>query len=416
MLASILSIGDEIVSGLTTDTNSSHLAEALRAEGVDVASLFATPDDPDAIRRAVERALEDADLVVTTGGLGPTADDLTTQVIADTLGLDLRLDAASLQEIEERFRARGLEMPANNRKQAMLPLGCTIIPNRRGTAPGFICTVERTGAARHVASLPGVPSEMREMTETTLIPWVRRRSPGERFASRVFSTFGLSESALDEVLVGAVDPAHGRLAFRAAFPRIQARVTVRGRREDELEQRLDEIEGEIRARLGDHLYATGDEGMEGAVGELLRARGRTLAVAESCTGGLIGHRITDVPGSSSYFLGGVVAYANAAKTDLLDVRPATIEEHGAVSTQVAEEMAAGVMRRFGADIGLATTGIAGPGGGTGEKPVGTVCVALAWTGGAESRRYDLGARSRDWIKVMTAQIALNRVRKRLLES
>lgn len=411
MRASILAIGDEIVSGLTPDTNSSYLAEALRAEGAEVVSFFAVPDDPEAIRRAVERALEDADLVVTTGGLGPTADDLTTEVVAEAIGAALRLDEPSLHRIRERFRARGLEMPVNNRRQAMLPVGSLVVPNPGGTAPGFICPAGAADEPKHVAALPGVPSEMRAMAEATLLPWVRERSPRERFASRVFSTFGLSESALDELLEGAIDPAEARLAFRAAFPRIQARVTVRGAPGEDLGRRLDDVEARVRELLGDHLYAVGDVGMEHAVAEILRHQGLTLAVAESCTGGLIGHRLTDVPGSSSYFLGGVVAYANTAKTDLLGVSEASIERHGAVSTEVAEEMAAGARRRFGADVGLATTGIAGPGGGTPAKPVGTVCVAIAWGDGAESSRYDLGSRDREWIKMMTAQLALDRLRR-----
>lgn len=411
MRASILAVGDEIVSGLTPDTNSSYLADALRAEGVEPISFFAVPDDPPAIRRSLERALEDADLVVVTGGLGPTADDLTASVVADTLGTSLLLDEPSLRRMTERFRTRGLEMPDNNRKQAMLPTGALVVPNPTGTAPGFICPATRGGEPKHVACFPGVPSEMRAMAEATLLPWVRERAPAERFASRVFSTFGLSESGLDELLEGAIDPAEARLAFRAAFPRIQARVTVRGPVGADLEGRLDELEARVRERIGEHVYATGDAGMEHAVGDVLRARGLTLAVAESCTGGLIGHRITDVPGSSAYFLGGVVAYADAVKTGLLGVRPDILARHGAVSTEVAEEMAAGVRLRFGADLGLATTGIAGPGGGTPAKPVGTVYVALAWEDGTESRRYELPSRSREWIKMMTAQLALDRLRR-----
>lgn len=415
MPASILSIGDEIVSGTTPDTNASYLAEALRAEGVEVVSILAVPDDPAAIARALRRGLEDADLVVTTGGLGPTADDLTTAVAADTLGVELRLDEPSLRRIEERFRSRGLEMPGNNRKQALLPAGCVVVPNPVGTAPGFVVAVPGSRGDKHVASLPGVPAEMRAMMEGTVLPWVRARSTGSRFASRVFSTFGLSESALDERLAGLLDPAEGRLAFRAAFPRIQARVTLAGGPHDDLEARLDHLEREVRARLGDHLYAIGDQGMEDAVGALLRERGLTLALAESCTGGLIGHRVTEVAGSSAYFLGGVVAYANAAKTELLGVRDGTLRDHGAVSIEVATEMAAGARSRYGADLGLATTGIAGPDGGTAEKPVGTVCIALAWDGGEDARRHDLGPRERGWIKTMTAQLALDRLRRWLLQ-
>ncbi|HEX8694533.1 MAG TPA: competence/damage-inducible protein A [Longimicrobium sp.] len=414
MRAAFLAIGDEIVGGLTTDTNSGFLAGELRAVGVEPVSGFSVVDDEEAIIRALERALEDAELVVCTGGLGPTADDLTTAAVARLAGRPLRLDDASLAAIEERFRARGLEMTPNNRKQALFPEGSTIIPNPNGTAPGFICPVERGGRERHVACLPGVPRETRVMVAHTLVPWAAARNPGRRFVSRTFSTFGLTESKLDELLVGVAGPAEARLAFRAAFPRIQARLTVTGSPGDDLEARLDELEARVRERLGTHLYATGDEGLEETVGRLLRERGLTLAVAESCTGGRIGDRVTDVPGSSGYFLLGVATYSNEAKEQVIGVSPGTLAEWGAVSTQTAEEMAQGVRRLAGADLGLSTTGIAGPGGGTPEKPVGTVCVAVAWEGGAWSRRFDLGDRGRDWIKGMTTQIALDRVRRWLL--
>jgi nicotinamide-nucleotide amidase len=207
-----------------------------------------------------------------------------------------------------------------------------------------------------------------------------------------------------------------RLAFRAAFPRIQARLTVSGAPGDDLEGRLDALEARVRERLGHHLFAVGDEGMEETVGRLLRERGLTLAVAESCTGGRIGDWVTNVAGSSAYFLLGVATYSNDAKQNVIGVRAETLAAHGAVSTRTAEEMAMGVRRLAGADLGLSTTGIAGPGGGSPEKPVGTVCVGLAWEGGVWSRRYDLGDRGREWIKGTTAQIALDRVRRWLLDA
>ncbi len=414
MKAALLAIGDEIVAGLTTDTNSGFLAEQLRAIGVEPVAGFAVPDDEEAIARAWERALAEAEVAISTGGLGPTADDLTTAVVARLAGRPLRLDEHSLSIIEERFRGRGMEMPENNRRQALFPEGSTIVPNPLGTAPGFICPVGRGGAIRHVVCLPGVPREMKRMAVETVIPWLEGLNPGRRFLSRTFSTFGLAESRLDELLEGVVAPSEARLAFRAAFPRVQARLTVSGAPDDDLEGRLDALEARVRERLGTHVYAVGDEGMEETVGGLLRERGLTLAVAESCTGGLIGHRITEVPGSSEYFLMGVVSYSNDAKERLLGVRPETLRDHGAVSTRAAEEMAEGIRRLSGADLGLSTTGIAGPGGGSPDKPVGTVCVGLAWEGGTWSRRYDLGERSRDWVKGMTAQVALDRVRRWLL--
>lgn len=415
MRAALLSIGDEIVGGLTTDTNAGWLSGELRAVGVETVAVFAVPDDEDAIVRAFERALEEADLVVTTGGLGPTADDLTTACVARLAGREMTLHEPSLRHIEELFRMRGFgEMPANNRKQALIPAGSTVVPNPTGTAPGVICPVERAGRRCHVVSLPGVPREMRRMAAETVVPWAASLAPDRRFASRTFSTFGLAESRLDELLAGVVEPHEARLAFRAAFPRIQARLTVSGAPGDDLQGRLDALEVRVRERLGAHLYAVGDEGMEETVGRLLRERGLTLAVAESCTGGRIGDRVTDVAGSSAYFLLGVATYSNEAKTAVLGVDEATLAEHGAVSTRVAEEMAAGVRRLAGADLGVSTTGVAGPSGGTEEKPVGTVCIALAWEGGTWSRRFDLGDRGREWVKGMTAQVALDRVRRWLL--
>jgi nicotinamide-nucleotide amidase len=358
--------------------------------------------------------MEEADLIVCTGGLGPTADDLTTVVVARVARQELRSDDESLEHIRERFRSRGLEMTENNRKQALFPASATIIPNPNGTAPGFVVPVERGGGERWIACFPGVPRETRAMVRDWLLPWVMERNPGTRFASRTFSTFGLSESRLDEMLAGVVSADEARLAFRAAFPRIQARLTVTGGAGDHLQARLDALERRVRERLGHHVYATGDQGLEQVVGALLRERGLKLAVAESCTGGRIGDWITNVPGSSEYFLLGVATYSNEAKEQVIGVRAATLAAHGAVSPQTAEEMAEGVRLRAGADIGLSTTGIAGPGGGTADKPVGTVCIGLAWEGGTWSRRYDLGDRGREFIKGLTAMTALDRLRRWLL--
>lgn len=409
--ACILAIGDEIVTGVTTDTNSPFIADALRQIGIDPIGGFSVADDEACLARAFRRALEDAEVVLSTGGLGPTVDDLTTAVVARVVGQELRTHEPSLQRIVDRFSERGLEMPPNNVKQALLPERATVVPNPTGTAPGFICPVESAAGPRYVVSLPGVPAEMRAMMTETVLPWLRERQGARRFASRVFSTYGLSESKLDELLTGVIRPDEARLSFRAAFPRMQTRLTVSGEDEQVLRERLDRLEERVRACLGTAIYAVGDVGLEEVVIRLLTQHGHTLAVAESCTGGLIGHRLTDVPGSSAAFLLGVVAYANEAKMQILGVRPETLERHGAVSTATAEEMAAGVRRVANAAIGLATTGIAGPGGGAAGKPVGTVCIGLSWEGGSWSRRFDLGARERGWVKQMTAQLALDRVRR-----
>jgi nicotinamide-nucleotide amidase len=414
MRAAFLSIGDEIVSGLTVDTNSGFIAGELRAVGVEPVCGFSVRDEEDDIIRALRQAVEEADLVVSTGGLGPTADDLTTACVARFAGRELELDQHSLDLMVERFARRGMEMPPNNRKQALFPAGAEIIPNPNGTAPGFICPVDVHGKTRYVACFPGVPRETRHMVQATLVPWVAARQQDTRFLSRTFSTVGLAESKIDELLDGAISAAEARVAFRASFPKMYVRLTVQGTPGDDLEGRMDELEARVHERLGRAVYAVGDEGMEDTVGRLLRERGLTLAVAESCTGGRIGDRITDVAGSSAYFLLGVATYANSAKTSVLGVSAQTLAEHGAVSTQTAQEMAMGARRISGADVGLSTTGIAGPGGGTADKPVGTVCVGLAWEGGSWARRFDLGDRGREWIKGTTAQLALDSLRRWLL--
>lgn len=415
MRAAFLSIGDEIVGGLTTDTNSGFIAGELRAVGVEPVCGFSVRDEEDDIIRALRQAVAEADLVVCTGGLGPTADDLTTACVARFAGRELVLDEPSLAFMVERFAKRGMEMPPNNRKQALFPAGAEIIPNPNGTAPGFICPVDVDGRTCHVACLPGVPRETRHMVSATLVPWAAARQPDTRFLSRTFSTVGLAESRIDELLDGAISAAEARVAFRASFPRMYVRLTVQGAPGSDLEGRMDALETRVHERLGPAVFAVGDEGMEETVGRMLRERGLTLAVAESCTGGRIGDRITDVPGSSAYFLLGVATYSNEAKQSVLGVPEATLAAHGAVSPETAEEMAMGVRRISGADVGLSTTGVAGPGGGTPDKPVGTVCIGLAWEGGSWSRRFDLGDRGREWIKGSTAQMALDSLRRWMLE-
>jgi nicotinamide-nucleotide amidase len=256
---------------------------------------------------------------------------------------------------------------------------------------------------------------MKRMMEDEVLPWLSAARGGpEIYLSRVFQTIGLSESALDEMVSGAVDPAEGRISFRAAFPQIAVRVTVQGV-PGEAEARLGEAAARLRERIGDYCYGEGETTMEEVVGRLLIEQGKTLAVAESCTGGLIGHRITNVPGSSAYFLLDLVTYSNAAKESLLGVNQATLAAHGAVSTEVAAEMAVGARRAAGATLGLATTGIAGPDGGTPEKPVGTVCFGLATPERVFARRYQLWG-TRDWVKLLSSQIALEWVRRACLGS
>jgi nicotinamide-nucleotide amidase len=407
--AAILSTGDELTTGRIVDTNASWLADKLFELGIDVVAVVTVGDFRERIAWAWERALEQADVVISTGGLGPTADDLTSEVLARVLGVPLVEDAESAARIRRLFAALGREMPENNLKQALVPAGATIIPNPLGTAPGYRWTHD----AKHVVVLPGVPREMKPMMEETVLPWVRAlRGGDEVYLARVFQTFGLTESGLDEMVAGVVDPAEGRVSFRASFPEVSLRVVVHGRAE-EAAVRLEALAERLRARIGPYVYGEGAVTMEEVVGRLMRERGLTLGLAESCTGGLIGHRLTNVPGSSAYLRGGVVAYGNGAKRALLGVRRETLETHGAVSEETAGEMAAGARRTFEAALAVSTTGIAGPDGGTPDKPVGTVCLGLASAAGVVTRRYQLWG-TRDWVKLLASQVALDWVRRHLL--
>jgi nicotinamide-nucleotide amidase len=410
MRAVILSTGDELTTGRTLDTNAHYIADQLVAIGLDVVGMLVVGDYPERIAWAWTQALAQADVILCTGGLGPTADDLTTETVAKVAGVPLRLDQAVADRIRQMFAAMGRTMPENNLKQALFPEGATIIPNALGTAPGFRLAIPTAHGPVHGIVMPGVPREMKRMLTDEVLPWLRGARGGvDEYRSHTFQTFGISESALDELVAGAVDPSTARLAFRAAFPQISVRVTAHGP-PGEVDRRLEAAAAALRARIGAYVYGEGNTTMEAEVGKLLAARKATLAVAESCTGGLIGHRITDVPGSSAYFLGGVVAYNNTVKRAVLGVRTETLVEHGAVSVETAAEMARGVRQALGASLGLATTGIAGPDGGTPDKPVGTVCIALDGPDGTRSRRYQLWG-TRDWVKLLTSQIALDWVRR-----
>jgi nicotinamide-nucleotide amidase len=410
MRAAILSTGDELTTGRTLDTNANFIADQLLANGIDVTSMMTVGDYPERIEWAWQTLFAEADVVVSTGGLGPTADDLTTETVAKMIGRDLYLDEEVANHIRRLFESISRRMPENNLKQAMFPEGAVIIPNGLGTAPGFRIDIDTPHGRRTGVVLPGVPREMKKMLAEEVLPWLRSlRDDNLEFRSHTFQTFGISESALDELVAGAVDTNEVRVAFRAAFPQISVRITVQAVPE-EVERRIEEAASRVRERLGEHCYSEGQTDMETEVGRLLSDSGHSLAVAESCSGGLIGHRLTDVPGSSAYLLGGVVAYNNAVKQSVLGVAPEILRDHGAVSCEVAEQMARGVRRLLGASIGLATTGIAGPSGGTEEKPVGTVCIAIDHGGGRTSHRYQLWG-TRDWIKLLTSQIALDWIRR-----
>jgi nicotinamide-nucleotide amidase len=406
--AAILSTGDELTTGRIADTNAQWIADKLFEMGVDVVTVMVVGDYPDRLEWAWKQALAQADVVISTGGIGPTADDLTSETVAAVLGRPLVEDTASSDRVRKFFASRGVEMPQNNLKQAMVPEGYVIVPNALGTAPGY--RVQAGG--KHIVVLPGVPREMKPMMDETVLPWLRAQQGSDVYLAHTFQTFGISESGLDELVAGVVDPADGRVSFRASFPEVSVRVVVHGKPEDAA-ARLEDVAVRFRERLGEFCYGEGAVTMEAVVGTALKERGWRLGLAESCTGGLVSHRITAIPGSSAYFLGGVEAYANSAKTNLLGVSRETLKEHGAVSEPCAGEMAAGALRAFGADIAVSTTGIAGPDGGTPEKPVGYVCFGLATADGVVTRTHQLWG-TRDWVKLLASQVALDMIRRTTL--
>ena len=412
--AAILSTGDEITTGKVVDTNSNYIADKLIEAGLDVASIVTVGDVSDRIIWAWEQAMVHADVIISTGGIGPTADDLTTELVAKVAGVGLTFSEEVAENIRRIFASLNRTMPENNLKQAQFPAGATIIPNHLGTAPGYRLELDTPQGRKHLIVLPGVPREMKPMMEESVMPWIGdMRGGGDVFLTRTFQTFGISESGLDELVSGVIAEDEGKLAFRANFPQISMRVTVRGK-EGEVEQRVEILAQRLREKIGAYVYGEGDVSMEGVVGQLLKEQGKTVGFAEACSGGLVSHRLTNVPGSSNYFLGSIIAYSDGAKTQLLGVNPATLSQHGPVSEETVREMASGVRTRLGTDIGVALTGIAGPDGGTPDKPVGTACLALSMDGTLVSRQYKLWG-NREWIKTLTSQLSLDWVRRALLK-
>lgn len=414
MKAEILTIGDELLIGQVVNTNAAWLGEHLNEVGADVVRCVTLGDDVDRITAALAHAYEAADLVLITGGLGPTHDDVTREALAAFFETSLRFDAGVFAAIEARFAARGRRMPESNRRQAMVPDGFEVLPNPQGTAPGLWHVHHDGERERMVAVLPGVPHEMEHLVTHAVMPRLRRARGLEVIVHRTLLTTGIGESNLQE-RVGDVSAHLGprlRLAYLPSTNGVRLRLTGYGADRAEVNRRLDAFERDLRARIDRYIYGTDDDTLEGAVGALLRARGLTVALAESCTGGLVAHRLTNVPGSSGYVVGGVVAYSNAVKVDLLGVDAGVLRRDGAVSEEVARAMARGVRARLGADIGIATTGIAGPGGGTADKPVGLVWIGYADAHGDHALKLQMGA-SRTLNKELFAAGVLGVLRRQL---
>lgn len=365
----LLTIGSELLLGFTVDTNGAELARALSAVGVQVVRRTSVGDDSEAIRRAVLEALGRTGAVLTTGGLGPTRDDVSKVVVAELFGAPLEFDDAVWQALVERFARMGRTPPASNRSQAQVPRGATVLPNRWGTAPGLWLE----GPPGLAIMLPGVPGEMRKLMEHEVVPRLAARSDGAVIRSRLVRTTGIPESTLAERL-GEIEQAIAplSLAYLPGYEGVDLRVSAWRLPAAEADARLAAATALLRQRAGQYAYGEGDDDLAALVLESARARRLSLGTAESCTGGLVAARLTEIPGSSDVFIGAVVCYANALKTSLLDVDPELIAADGAVSESVARAMARGACRRLGVDVAVAVTGIAGPGGGTEDKPVGLV--------------------------------------------
>ncbi len=410
LTAEIIAIGSELLTPDRSDTNSLWLTERLNSIGIEVMLKTVVGDDDARLEEAIKDALKRASIVITTGGLGPTEDDITRKIAGRALGRRLQLDEKVLEEIRTRFLQFGRQMPEINSRQAMVIEGAEVLPNPNGSAPGMY--IEHDG--RSVVLLPGPPRELKPMWDNFIQPKLSEKAGDVRVVRRVLRVSGLGESAVDE-RIAPVYTQYKNPQTTILFNRseIEIHLTAQAKSEQEAELLLDGLAGQIEERLGHSIFAFRGETMEEVVGLRLAVTGFTLAVAESCTGGLISQRLTEVAGSSVYFMEGVIAYSNEAKTRTLGVDAALIAEHGAVSPQVAEAMAEGVRRRAGTDFGLSVTGIAGPGGGSEEKPVGLVYIALADDAHTEHRKIILPG-DRHLIRWRASQAALDLLRRRLI--
>ena len=396
MTGFLLTVGDEILLGQVVDTNAAWLGERLAAAGVDLQRSETVGDDPEQIVGAIARATEaGANVIVVTGGLGPTHDDVTRACVARAFGRDLEFRPDVLEQIRARYDGRGRTMPEIGRVMAEVPAGFDVLPNSKGSAPGLWGERSVDRWPQVVAVLPGVPHEMKAIFEGSVLPRLIERQDGV-VLSRTLLTVGKGESDLSEIIRDVALPDGLRLAYLPSLGQVRVRVTARGPDRDAARRDLGAACDAIRETLGRLAYGEDDQSLEGVVLDALAEAGRTVAVAESCTGGALAARLTSVPGASRAFLGGVVAYSNDAKRDLLGVEAASIKANGAVSEAVALQLAAGVRQRLGADVGVATTGIAGPTGGTPDKPVGTV-----WLG------YDDGETQRAVLLRLTSDRAVN---------
>ena len=409
MHGEIITIGNEIVSGKILDINAWYAAGRLTASGLRVTRITSVGDDPDSVSTALTRAVKESRFVIVTGGLGSTEDDITCEIAAKALERPLCLDRGTSERIRRYALSKGVEVSPSLEKMAWIPEGSKML-----NPEGYTCGFSLTENTVRLYFLPGVPDQMRYLMDRFVLPEILARYKTlPVLRQRILRLYGISEPEIAEILKDLPGSrSNVVLGFYPHFPENHITMVLRGQDESIVTKRLVALENEIRNLIGSYIFATGNESMESVVGGMLRAKGITISVAESCTGGLIGSLLTDVPGSSDYFQGGFVVYSNQSKVDLLHVSLETIERYGAVSDQTVREMAEGVRKRMGTDIGVAVTGIAGPGGGTKEKPVGTVHVGLAEEHRTFSGKYRFWV-TREQIKLHTSMMALDWIRRYL---
>jgi nicotinamide-nucleotide amidase len=412
--ACILAVGSEMLTPFKVDTNSLLITERLNAIGFDVRLKAVVTDDVAEIAAVVRAALAWADVLVVTGGLGPTEDDLTREAVSSVLGVALEIDEGIVEALRERFARRGFVMSENNRRQAMVPKGAIVLENRNGSAPGLMLTSNGSD----IVLLPGPPREMTPMLDAVIRDRLAAKGRGTGLFRRTLKITGRPESEVDAVAQPVYTPWLKQdvpisTTILAALGQIELHLTASAASLDEANRALDPAVEQLRAALGASVYSTDGRPLEAVVGAMLKDRGLTIALAESCSGGLLASRLTDVPGSSAYVERGVVCYSNRAKVELIGVPEELLREQGAVSEPVARAMAEGVAERSGTNVGVGITGIAGPDGGTAEKPVGTVVVAVSVNGETKVRTLKLFG-GRDMIKYQSAQAAMNMLRLMLM--
>ena len=412
--AEIICIGTELLLGEVLNTNAQYLAQELAKLGIPHHYQTVVGDNQERIHKALAIACSRANFIITTGGLGPTPDDLTTEAIASFFHTPLVEHPDIWQKIQAMYAETGKQVTANNRKQAFLPEGAQVLPNPVGSAPGMIWQVYDNLL---IMTFPGVPEELQAMWQQVSVPYLRHRGWGQQtFYSRVLLYWGIPEAALAQKVERFLALSNPTVAPYANYGQARLRITARANSIAEAQQLIAPVEREIRALTGADCYGTDNDTLASVVGGLLQQRGETLAIAESCTGGLLGEMITETAGSSAYFMGGIVSYSNQVKSDVLGVSPQALQAHGAVSAEVAQQMARGAQRLLKSDWSLSITGIAGPGGATPNKPVGLVYIALADPQGERQvweHRFN-PSRGRDWIRRVSACSALDHLRRRFV--